>query len=118
MQNGSAESLNARPLNEHLLANLKMVREIIEKWTPDYNTNRSHLRLNGLTPTELATRPDQGQNWNRLSYERGRVGEEVNSGQYLGRICQKLNPQTWRTSSGDASKQGLASIGQAPVTGI
>jgi hypothetical protein len=31
-----------------------------------YNTNRPHTSLNGLTPTEFATRPTQGQNQNRL----------------------------------------------------
>ena len=30
-------------------------------------TNRPHTSLNGLTPTEFAARPRQGQNWNRLS---------------------------------------------------
>ena len=33
----------------------------------DYNTNRPHSSLNGLTPTEFAARPDQGHNRNRLS---------------------------------------------------
>ncbi|TXH84269.1 MAG: IS3 family transposase, partial [Rhizobium sp.] len=38
----------------------------IEEWRIDYNTNRPHTSLNGLTPTEFATRPTQGQNQNRL----------------------------------------------------
>ena len=71
MQNGFVESFNGRLrdecLNEHLFANLKEAREIIEEWRTDYNTNRPHSSLNGLTPTEFAARPDQGQNWNRLS---------------------------------------------------
>lgn len=53
-------------LNEHLFANLKEARQIIEEWRIDYNTNRPHTRLKGLTPTEFATRSDQGQYWNRV----------------------------------------------------
>ncbi len=71
MQNGFVESFNGRLrdecLNEHLFDTLKHAREIIEDWRTDYNTNRPHSSLNGLTPTEFAARPDQGQNWNRLS---------------------------------------------------
>jgi len=71
MQNGFVESFNGRLrdecLNEHLFTNLKEARQIIEEWRIDYNTNRPHTSLNGLTPTEFATRPQQGQNWNRFS---------------------------------------------------
>ena len=70
MQNGFVESFNGRLrdecLNEHLFDTLKHAREIIEEWRNDYNTNRPHSSLNGLTPTEFAARPDQGQNWNRF----------------------------------------------------
>jgi len=71
MQNGFVESFNGRLrdecLNEHLFGNLKEAREIIEEWRIDYNTNRPHSSLNGLTPIEFAARPKEGQNWNRLS---------------------------------------------------
>jgi putative transposase len=71
MQNGFVESFNGRLrdecLNEHLFSNLNEVRQIIEAWRIDYNTNRPHTSLNGLTPTEFAARPKEGQNWNRLS---------------------------------------------------
>jgi putative transposase len=71
MQNGFVESFNGRLrdecLNEHLFSNLNEAREIIEAWRIDYNTNRPHTSLNGLTPTEFAARPDQGHNRNRLS---------------------------------------------------
>jgi putative transposase len=70
MQNGFIESFNGRLrdecLNEHLFANLKEARAVVEERRTDYNTNRPHSSLNGLTPTEFAARPDQGQNWNRL----------------------------------------------------
>jgi putative transposase len=72
MQNGFVESFNGRLrdecLNEHLFSNLNEARQIIEEWRIDYNTNRPHSSLNGLTPTEFAARPQQGQNWNRLSF--------------------------------------------------
>jgi len=71
MQNGFVESFNGKLrdecLNEHLFANLNEARQIIEAWRIDYNTNRPHTSLNGLTPTEFAARPDQGHNRNRLS---------------------------------------------------
>ena len=71
MQNGFVESFNGRLrdecLNEHLFTNLNEARQIIEEWRIDYNTNRPHTSLNGLTPTEFAARPKQGQNRNRLS---------------------------------------------------
>jgi putative transposase len=71
MQNGFIESFNGRLrdecLNEHLFTNLNEARQIIEDWRIDYNTNRPHTSLNGLTPSEFAARPQQGQNQNRLS---------------------------------------------------
>ena len=60
MQNGFVESFNGRLhdecLNECLFTNLNEARQIIEDWRIDYNTNRPHTSLNGLTPTEFATR--------------------------------------------------------------
>ena len=53
-------------LNEHVFSNLNKARAIIEEWRIDYNTNRPHTSLNGLTPTEFAARPDQGHNRNKL----------------------------------------------------
>jgi putative transposase len=71
MQNGFVESFNGKLrdecLNETLFVNLTEVREIIEAWRIDYNTNRPHTSLNGLTPTEFAARPSEGHNRNRIS---------------------------------------------------
>ncbi|HXS38677.1 MAG TPA: transposase, partial [Stellaceae bacterium] len=53
-------------LNEHLFASLKQARQIIEAWRIDYNTERPHTSLKGLTPTQFATRPDEGHNQNGL----------------------------------------------------
>ena len=70
MQNGFAESFNGRLrdecLNEHLFANLNEARQIIEDWRIDYNTNRPHTSLNGLTPSEFANRSNRDENQNRV----------------------------------------------------
>ena len=74
MQNGFVESFNGRLrdecLNEHLFANLTEARQIIEAWRIDYNTNRPHTSLNGLTPTEFAARPTRGITRTDSPYER------------------------------------------------
>ena len=81
MQNGFVESFNGRLrdecLNEHLFANLKEARQIIEAWRIDYNTNRPHTSLNGLTPIEFAARPNRGKTGTDSPYERGQIGEQV-----------------------------------------
>jgi putative transposase len=71
MQNGFAESFNGRLryecLNEHLFTSYSHAREIIEDWRMDYNLNRPHTSLNGLTPYEFATRSNGDQNLNRAN---------------------------------------------------
>ena len=52
--------------SETLFGSLAQARRIIEDWRIDYNGERPHTSLNGLTPTEFAARPDQGHNRNRL----------------------------------------------------
>jgi putative transposase len=70
-QNGFAESFIGRLrdecLNEHLFSCLKEARRIIEAWRIDYNTDRPHTSLSGLTPIEFANRSRMDQNLNRLS---------------------------------------------------
>ena len=69
-QNGFVESFNGRLrdecLNEHVFTSLAEARRIIEAWRIDYNTNRPHTSLDGLTPSEFATRPNRGQTQNKL----------------------------------------------------
>ena len=82
MQNGFVESFNGRLrdecLNEHLFAQpASDARRIIEEWRIDYNTNRPHTSLDGLTPTEFATRPNRGITRTDSPYERGQIGEQV-----------------------------------------
>lgn len=71
MQNGFVESFNGRLrdecLNEHLFHNYRHAREIIEEWRIDYNLNRPHTSLDGLTPNEFATRSRMDHNVNSAS---------------------------------------------------
>ena len=67
-QNGFVESFNGRfrdeCLNEHLFSSLAAARRIIKAWRVDYNTERPHTSLDGLTPEAFATRPNQGHTEN------------------------------------------------------
>ena len=76
MQNGFVESFNGRLrdecLNEHLFSSLPAARQMIEEWRIDYNTERPHTSLNGLTPQEFVTR-SQDQNWNRANLLMGTI---------------------------------------------
>ena len=69
-QNGFVESFNGRLrdecLNEHLFPSLPTARRLIEAWRIDYNTQRPHTSLNGLTPEAFATSLSKGQKQNRL----------------------------------------------------
>lgn len=58
---------------EEIVAKLRQVdvlmargRQIIEGSRTDYNTNRPHTSLNGLTPTEFANRSNRDENQNRV----------------------------------------------------
>ncbi len=62
-----------------LFSNLHEARRIIEEWRIDYNTNRPHLSLNELTPTEFAVCPTSGHTRTDSPHERGQVGEQVTS---------------------------------------
>jgi putative transposase len=70
-QNGFVESFNGRLrdelLNETLFGGLAQARRIIEEWRIDYNGERPHTSLNGLTPNEFATRSTTDHNQNGLS---------------------------------------------------
>ena len=54
MQNGLVESFNGRLsdeyLNEHLFNTLRHARHKIAAWRSDYNHQRPHSSLDGLTP--------------------------------------------------------------------
>lgn len=71
MQNGFVENFNGRLrdecLNEHIFQNLPEARNIIEQWRIDYNTQRPHTSLNGLTPVEFVNQSMKDQNLNRAN---------------------------------------------------
>jgi putative transposase len=71
MQNGFVESFNGRLrdecLNEHLFANLRHARDMIEAWRDDYNHHRPHTSLDGLTPWEYHQRSVEDQTLNRAN---------------------------------------------------
>jgi putative transposase len=71
MQNGFVESFNGRLrdecLNEHLFSSYTQAQHIIETWRNDYNHNRPHTSLKGLTPIEFANRSSLDQNLNRAN---------------------------------------------------
>lgn len=58
-QNGYIESFNGKLrdecLNEHWFMNLDDARQLIEAWRVEYNTERPHSALGGLTPLAYAT---------------------------------------------------------------
>lgn len=72
MQNGFVESFNGRLrdecLNEHLFDNLRQARDLITDWRMDYNYERPHTSLDGMTPVEYATRSNKDQNLNRANF--------------------------------------------------
>ena len=71
MQNGFVESFNGRLrdecLNEHIFTSYRNAQHIIETWRNDYNNNRPHSSLNGLTPNEFANRSNLDHNMNRTN---------------------------------------------------
>jgi len=70
VQNAFVESLNGRfrdeCLNEHVFRGLPMARRIIQAWRLDYNADRPHTSLGGLTPNEFAARSRGDHNQNGL----------------------------------------------------
>jgi putative transposase len=51
-------------LNEHLFKSLPAARQTLAFWRADYNTQRPHTRLNGLTPFTFANRSAMDHNYN------------------------------------------------------
>jgi transposase InsO family protein len=78
MQNGFVESFNGRDecLNERLFTIYRHARNSIEEWRIDYNVNRPHTSLDGLTPSEFATRSISDHNAIR-AIDADKLGEHV-----------------------------------------
>ena len=57
MQNGAVESFNGKVrdefLNQHWFISLKEAKELAESWRNDYNEQRPHSALDGLSPNEF-----------------------------------------------------------------
>jgi hypothetical protein len=75
MQNGLVESFNGRMrekcLNAHLFPSLRHACRLIAAWRNDYNHNRPHPSLDGLTPREYHQRSRVDQTMSRAnSYTR------------------------------------------------
>jgi putative transposase len=70
MQNGFVESFNGRLrdelLNETMFRSLAHAREVLSDWRNDYNGERPHTSLDGLTPNEFARRSASDHNQNGL----------------------------------------------------
>ena len=70
VQNAFVESLNGRfrdeCLNEHTFRGLGSAKRIIEAWRLDYNAERPHTSLGGLTPHEFAAGSNTDQTVNRV----------------------------------------------------
>lgn len=69
-KNAFVESFNGRLrdelLNETLFRSLWQAQQLIAEWQTDYNEERPHTSLGGLTPNEFATLSQKDQNPNRL----------------------------------------------------
>ncbi|MCL4164782.1 UNVERIFIED_CONTAM: hypothetical protein GTU68_041840, partial [Idotea baltica] len=71
MQNDFVESFNGRAmdecLNEHLFDSLRHTRNLVAAWRNDFNHNRPHSSLAGLTPKEYPSRSQEDQNMDRAN---------------------------------------------------
>lgn len=78
IQSAFVETLNGRfcdeCLNEHLFQGLSAARKIIEAWRLDYNDDRPHTSLGGLTPNEFAARSKRTRTRTDAGFERGHDG--------------------------------------------
>jgi transposase InsO family protein len=80
LQNGFVDSFNGRLrdelLNETMFRGLAHARELLIEWRRDYNAERPHTSLDGLTPNEFARRsrrpktPDPFRSFPASSQER------------------------------------------------
>ena len=57
----------AECLNEHLFDSLRHACNLMAAWRIDFNHNRPHSSLVGLTPQEYANRSKEDQNLNRAN---------------------------------------------------
>ena len=70
-------------LNEHLFRSLPAARRVIEPWRIDYNTQRPHTSLGGLTPITLPTGPPWTTTPTASGYDRGQQGGKVTTAAWV-----------------------------------
>jgi putative transposase len=65
VQNAFIESFNGKfrdeCLNQHWFRSLEEAKQVVEEWRVDYNLNRPHSSLGGLTPMEFLSRQPEEQ---------------------------------------------------------
>jgi putative transposase len=68
MRNGFVETFNHRLRDDcfiaHLFRSFRHARDIIKEWRIDYNLNRPHTSLDGVTPDKFAARSKMDHNRN------------------------------------------------------
>jgi putative transposase len=62
---GTTSRLRDECLKEHLFRSLPAARHTLQLWQIDYNTQRPHTSLDGLTPFAFANRSAVDHNHNR-----------------------------------------------------
>lgn len=71
MQNGAVESFNGKVrdefLNQQVFSNLREAKELAESWREDYNQNRPHSALGGLSPNEFKLANEEKINTTRVA---------------------------------------------------
>lgn len=85
-------------LNETSFRSLTHVRDLLAEWRNDFNQNRPHTSLKGLTPNEFAARSIQDHNRNELSLRMSTVRgeghtERLNS--WNGNLLELDTPKRW-----------------------
>lgn len=71
LRSGAVFPINGRMrdelLNEHLFDSLRHARNLVAAWRDDFNHQRPHSSLAGMTPWEYANRSKEDQNLNRAN---------------------------------------------------
>ena len=90
-------------LNEWLFTSYRHARNCIEEWRIDYNLNRPHTSLDGLTPLEYATRSVKDHNVTGLAHKRGQTGEHVTGARLIFGSASILRRRRARSPIQDCS---------------
>ena len=116
MQTGPKGRLRDECLNEHLFPTLRHARHLIAAWRDDYNHNRPHTSLDGLTPQEYHHRSREDQTLNRLTYKRGLQREQVTDDKTDNHL-HSISRNTKQTSASASWRSGYAADCKSVYTG-